>query len=60
MDELVSPHASALTITEVAMKHGFKTVSHFSRCFSEAYGKTPSEARRSGRTIDALVPGDEA
>ena len=58
MDDLVSPYASSLTITEVAMKHGFKTVSHFSRCFSEAYGTTPSEARRSGRpAADTVTAG---
>lgn len=48
MDDLVSTHGAGLTITDVAMKHGFKTVSHFSRCFSEAYGRTPSEARQAG------------
>lgn len=48
MDDLVSPHRAGLTVTEVAMNRGFKTVSHFSRCFSEAYGKPPSEVRRDG------------
>ena len=48
MDDLVSPSRANLTVTEVAMNHGFKTASHFSRCFSEAYSQTPSEVRRNG------------
>lgn len=46
MDDLVGTQHADRTVTEIAMAHGFKTASHFSRVFTEAYGVTPSEARR--------------
>lgn len=49
-DDLMSPQRAGLTITQVAMNHGFKTVSHFSRSFSETYGQSPSEIRRHARS----------
>lgn len=51
MDELVSPLHTERSITDIAMSHGFKTAAHFSRSFSEAYGITPSEARRGGAAL---------
>ncbi len=48
MDELVSPAHTSRSITDIAMSHGFKTAAHFSRSFSEAYGITPSDARKGG------------
>ncbi len=48
MDDLLSPRAAACTITEIALSNGFKTSAHFSRRFVEAYGRSPSEVRRSG------------
>lgn len=50
MDDLVSPSTARRTITEIALSHGFKTSAHFSRCFSDAYGMTPSEARQGTRS----------
>lgn len=47
-DDLMGPLSAGHTVTEIAMNHGFKTVSHFSRCFTETYGQTPSEVRRLG------------
>jgi len=47
-DDLLSPGRVGHTVTEIAMNHGFKTVSHFSRSFSETYGQSPSDARRNG------------
>jgi len=45
-DDLVSGQHRAKTITDIAFSHGFKSPAHFSRCFAEAYGTTPSDARR--------------
>ena len=50
MDDLISPSLSKRTITDIATAHGFKTASHFSRVFAEAYAMTPSEARKAGVT----------
>lgn len=47
-DDLINPQRAGLSVTEVAMNHGFKTLSHFSRCFSETYGQAPSDVRRNG------------
>ncbi|MDE0608032.1 MAG: helix-turn-helix domain-containing protein [Acidimicrobiaceae bacterium] len=49
-DDLLSPHIGSRTITDIAHTHGFKTSAHFSRCFSDAYGISPSEIKRRGRT----------
>lgn len=35
-----------LTVSEIAYKTGFSSVSYFSRCYREAYGVTPSESRK--------------
>ncbi len=35
-----------LTVSEVAHKHGFSNMSHFSKMFKEAYGVTPSQLRQ--------------
>lgn len=50
-DDLTNPQLAARTITDIAHRNGFKSSAHFSRCFSEAYGNTPSEIRR-GRSED--------
>lgn len=34
----------AINVTEVAISHGFTSLSHFSRAFQEKFGITPSEA----------------
>lgn len=47
-DDLLSAERTSLTVTEIAMNHGFKTVSHFSRSFSETYGQSPTDMRRNG------------
>lgn len=48
-DDLTNPQMASRSITEIAHGNGFKTSAHFSRCFSEAYGTTPSEVRRVAR-----------
>ncbi len=34
------------SITEIAMRNGFRDSAHFSRCFKRAYGTTPRDYRR--------------
>ena len=51
-DDLLSRRCASRTITEIALTHGFKTAAHFSRCFSETYGTTPSSVR-SGTVNDS-------
>lgn len=36
-----------LSISEIAYEAGFSTPAYFTKCFSEAYGQTPSELRDS-------------
>ena len=48
MDDLMSPGSAGRTITEIALGHGFKTLAHFTRRFTETYGSPPSEVRRNG------------
>ena len=50
-DDLVCGQHRAKTITDIAFSHGFKTPAHFSRCFVEAYGTTPSDARRAAFAV---------
>ncbi|WP_156954325.1 helix-turn-helix domain-containing protein [Paraburkholderia acidipaludis] len=44
-DVLASTNASRVSIAQVAWRHGFEDAKHFSRCFKEQFGYTPSEAR---------------
>ncbi|WP_420625538.1 helix-turn-helix domain-containing protein [Candidatus Poriferisodalis sp.] len=44
--DLVDPSKMHLSITDIAHSRGFKTIAHFSRRFSEAYGRSPSAIRR--------------
>jgi signal transduction histidine kinase/DNA-binding response OmpR family regulator/ligand-binding sensor domain-containing protein len=37
---------NAATISEIAYSVGFSTPAHFSKCFHEQFGRTPSEVRR--------------
>lgn len=37
---------STLSLTDIALLTGFSSLSHFSRQFSEFFGKTPTEVRR--------------
>ena len=48
MDDLLSPVLGSRTITEIAHSHGFKTSAHFTRRFTEAYGRPPGEVRQNG------------
>jgi AraC-like DNA-binding protein len=43
---LASRHGAQLTITEVAMRHGFCDASHFSHAFKTEYGMSPRDYRR--------------
>lgn len=52
-DDLVSSQHRAKTVTEIALSHGFKSPAHFSRCFVEAYGTTPSDARRAAFSVSS-------
>ncbi len=52
MDELVSPQFAFRSITDIAHNHGFKTSAHFTRCFTNAYGSTPSQVRKVNRQPD--------
>ncbi|MEM6316638.1 MAG: AraC family transcriptional regulator [Bacteroidota bacterium] len=38
-----------LNITEIAYQVGFLDLAYFSRCFSNFYGKTPTQVRRDAR-----------
>jgi signal transduction histidine kinase/ligand-binding sensor domain-containing protein/AraC-like DNA-binding protein len=40
---------NAATISEIAYSVGFSTPAHFSKCFHQQFGRTPSEVRRTGQ-----------
>jgi len=44
--DLASPHRASLSVTEIAMRHGFADASHFSHAFREEYGAAPRDFRR--------------
>ena len=50
MDDLLGPMGAKRTITEIAHSNGFKTSAHFSRRFTEAYGRSPREVKQAGST----------
>jgi len=45
--DLASPHRASLSVTEIAMRHGFADASHFSHAFREEFGSAPRDFRRS-------------
>jgi AraC-like DNA-binding protein len=47
--DLTSRAADALSITEIAMRHGFADASHFSHAFKAEFGLSPRDFRRAGR-----------
>lgn len=49
--DLASPQRASLSVTEIAMRHGFADASHFSHAFREEYGMAPRDFRR--RAIEA-------
>ncbi|MDT1062441.1 GlxA family transcriptional regulator [Paracoccus sp. CPCC 101403] len=46
-DELIQQ--SALSVLDIALITGFVSAAHFSRCFAERYGMTPSRRRQGAR-----------
>lgn len=55
--DLVDPRRSAASISTIAVDNGFKTAAHFSRCFADLYGRTPSDVR-SARAADDRATTD--
>lgn len=51
-DDLASAGCKSLSVTEIALSHGFNDSAHFSRVFREAYGEPPAlyRARTALRT----------
>jgi AraC-like DNA-binding protein len=47
--DLSSPRTRELSITEIALCHGFNDIPHFGRCFKARYGVTPKTVRPPGR-----------
>lgn len=47
---------SDMPVVEIAIATGFQSASHFSRCFREAYGETPQEARINLRARHRISP----
>ena len=45
---LLDPQMIARTISTIAFAAGFSDLSHFNRTFRRRFGKTPSDARRTG------------
>lgn len=43
--ELSDPRKASVSISTIAADYGFKTAAHFSRCFVDLYGQTPTEVR---------------
>jgi AraC-like DNA-binding protein len=52
-DALVDPTLRARGIADIAFAWGFRDVSHFGRAFKAAFGMTPRDWRRVGRTPGA-------
>ncbi len=53
--ELSDPRRASASISAIAADNGFKTAAHFSRCFVDLYGQTPTEMRgleRAARSED--------
>lgn len=44
-NDLLNPHKSQLTITEIALSWGFNNPTHFGRVFRETYGESPKYFR---------------
>ncbi len=49
--DLTDPGRGALRIADIAAAAGFVDVTHFHRVFRQRYGRTPTEARRSGSGV---------
>lgn len=56
--DLGSPQHRLRTITEIAVRHGFGSSSHFSRAFRARFGMTPQQWRRAGLALDDSTPAD--
>jgi len=61
---LLDPGHAGSSLTRIAEEHGFKTLSHFSRSFHQAYGTPPREFRERARAAaprsrgQALAPSE--
>jgi AraC-like DNA-binding protein len=51
---LIDPADKNRSITDIALGWGFKEFSHFSRCFTSAYGVTPKAYR--SQALAQLIP----
>ncbi len=51
--DLANPALDDLSVTTIALRHGFADPAHFSRAFRAAYGCAPSEYRRRAAVADA-------
>ncbi len=49
---------SSLTVSEIAFKVGFGSVTYFNKCFQDFFGKTPTEARHQGLTWSEALPAE--
>lgn len=55
--ELIDPALSRQQVTEIALRNGFKELSHFSRAFRTAFDQSPTDYRRTMQSRQALTSG---
>jgi AraC family transcriptional regulator, positive regulator of tynA and feaB len=50
-DDLLNTHLSPMAVGNIALKHGFSDLSHFSRAFKLRYGQAPGQLRQAGNPL---------